>query len=75
MVNWFRSLQAVCRLAKRPFSQCACSRGTSRIHFTRAGGVAPWHLWAQELRSINRDRMLEQDMLDWPDDDDEETEH
>ena len=37
-----------------------------------AGGVAPWHLWAQELRSINRDRMLEQDMLDWPED---ETEH
>ena len=40
-----------------------------------AGGVAPWHLWAQELRSINRDRMLAQDRLDWPEDDDEETEH
>ena len=39
-----------------------------------AGGVAPWHLWAQELCSINRDRMLAQDRLDWPDDD-EEVEH
>ena len=39
-----------------------------------AGGVAPWHLWAQELRSVNRDRMLAQDRLDWPDDD-EEVEH
>ena len=39
-----------------------------------AGGVAPWHLWAQELRSVNRDRVRAQDRLDWPDDD-EEVEH
>ena len=25
-----------------------------------------WHLWAEELRSINRDRMLAQDAEDWP---------